>query len=126
MSIVVPENDLSETEALRFNFIENIERKTMNNKDLIFACKKLKEQGKTNIDIGRLIGKDEKQVRRYLSALDDEGLGQCPSDEQNNRNNYVKSTKKAFDEKLKIEPKPENTPIFEAHINEAKRHPTVS
>jgi len=44
LAIVIPEQDISEEEALRLNFIENIERKTLNNLDIMFACKKLSEQ----------------------------------------------------------------------------------
>jgi ParB/RepB/Spo0J family partition protein len=121
LAIIIPEADMDEAEALRLNFIENIERKSLNSLDIMYACKKLKEQGKSNVEIGRLIGKDEKQVRRYLGALEEASLGQCPSDTVKNKNNYVKSNKKVFEEKLKIEPKPENTAILEAHIDEVKK-----
>ncbi|MBN1622074.1 MAG: ParB/RepB/Spo0J family partition protein [Endomicrobiales bacterium] len=68
LGITIPEADLSENEALRLNFIENIERKSLTDMDLIFACKKLSDEGKSNVEISKYIGKDEAMVRRYLKV----------------------------------------------------------
>ena len=118
LAIVIPESDMSEQDALRLNFIENIERKTLTNLDIMFACKKLKDSGKTNADIGLLIGKSEVQVRRYIlvaeaspdmqnklnsgettikAAAGHEQI--VPGDDStiNNKNIYVKSSKKVFE-----------------------------
>ncbi|MBN1621064.1 MAG: ParB/RepB/Spo0J family partition protein [Endomicrobiales bacterium] len=66
LAVIVPENELSREEALKLNFIENIERKSLTDLDLEYACKKLHDQGKSNREIARLIGKDESSVRTYL------------------------------------------------------------
>ena len=68
LAIVIPESDMSREEALRLNFIENLERKSLTNMDLIFACRKLHEQGKNNVEIGKLISRDEAMVRKYLKV----------------------------------------------------------
>ena len=76
LAVVIPENDLNEADALRLNFIENIERKTLNNLDIMFACKKLRDSGKLFEEISKLIGKSESQVRNYLR------VAEAPSDVQ--------------------------------------------
>src|SRR3989339_2009238 len=45
LAIVIPEADLSQEEALKLNFIENIERKSLTDIDIIYASKKLSDQG---------------------------------------------------------------------------------
>ena len=70
MGVVIPETDLPKDEALRLNFVENMARKSLNNLDIMFACQKLSQQGKTNVEIGKLIGKSEAQVRRYIKVAD--------------------------------------------------------
>ena len=69
LAITIPESEAGYEEVLRLNFIENVERKRLNNLDLMLACKKLSEQDKKSTrDIGKLIGKSEKQVRAYLKV----------------------------------------------------------
>ena len=141
LSIIIPENELSEEEALRLNFIENIERKTLTNLDIMFSCKKLKEQGKTNEQIGKLIGKDERTVRRYIgiTELSQEEQNKVKNGEMpirdagsaetgtradaglNNKNYIVKSTKNGIDAKIKIEANLDNEASINAFIAEVKK-----
>ncbi len=70
LSYIIGETDMPEDEALKLNFLENIERKSLNNLDIMFACQKLSRQGKSNVEIGKLIGKSEKQDRAYLRVAE--------------------------------------------------------
>ena len=72
-AIVIPESDLptgqagmSEAEALRLNFIENLLHNPMSKPDLIAASKTLRDKGMTYVDIGKAMGKSEGQIRSYL------------------------------------------------------------
>ena len=67
LAIVIPEHDMPKDEALRLNFIENLERKSLTSLDMVFACKKLHDQGMNNVQIGKLIARDESMVRKYLA-----------------------------------------------------------
>lgn len=69
LAVVIPEEELPEDEALRLNFIENIERKSLNDLDMMFACDKLSKNGKSNREIAKLIGRAESSVRRYLKVV---------------------------------------------------------
>lgn len=68
LAVVVPESDMPDEDAEVLSVDENIKRKSLTSLDLMFMCKKLSDEGKSNIYIGKLIGKSEKQVRRYLSV----------------------------------------------------------
>jgi ParB/RepB/Spo0J family partition protein len=74
LTIIVPESELTPDDAEKLSVDENVKRKSLNNMDIMFMCKKLSDIGKTNDYIGELIGKSETQVRRYIkvaSASDD-------------------------------------------------------
>jgi len=70
LAVVIPESEAGQEDVLRLNFIENVERKTLTNLDIMFACKKLNDQGKPQMEIGKLIGKSETQVRRYIRVAE--------------------------------------------------------
>jgi ParB/RepB/Spo0J family partition protein len=129
LAITIPEADASQEDMLSTNFIENIDRKTLNTLDIMFACKRLKdEKKKTNEEIGLLIGKTEGQVRRYIkvaeapedvhkriitgeiSATDVGNAGNRNNYDSvsQNKNMYVKSTKSGFCATLKFDRKRDN------------------
>ncbi|MBN1621737.1 MAG: ParB/RepB/Spo0J family partition protein [Endomicrobiales bacterium] len=68
LAVVIPETELNEEEALKLNFIENRERKSLNKMDLIFACKKLSDKGKTVSDIARIMNIHRRTVNRYMKV----------------------------------------------------------
>ncbi len=140
-AIVIPESEVSYEEALSLNFIENIERKTLNNLDIMFACKKLKDKGETNENIGKYIGKTEGQVRRYLKVVDapadiqqklqsgDVTIKQAASEKivpeydssGNTRKYIVKSIKNRIKAKIEIESFPENEATVDAFLADVKK-----
>ena len=67
-SIVVPLEDLPEPEARKLSARENIQRGQYSSLDKMFMCKKLSEQGVSNIEIGAIVGKTEGQIRRYIKV----------------------------------------------------------
>ena len=139
--IVIPESDADKEEMLGTNFIENVKRKTLTNLDIMFACKKLKDEGKTNEQIGQLIGKSENQVRRYIKVAEatsdlqqklingeatikdvgGEKIALGGDSGENNQKYTVKSTKNGIDAKIKIEAIPENAGTVDAYIIEVKK-----
>lgn len=70
LAVVVPESGMSREQALEISFLENLKRKSLTDMDLAFSCKRLHDEGISNIEIGRLIGKSESIVRRNLKVLD--------------------------------------------------------
>ena len=133
MGVVIPEADLPMDEALRLNFLENMARKSLNNLDIMFACQKLSRQGKSNVEIGKLIGKSEAQVRRYIKVADAPadiqqkvGSGQTTltdaTDKATRRddefkNMYVKSTKNGFKVILNYNRKRDKIDEIKAFLN---------
>ncbi|MBN1824546.1 MAG: ParB/RepB/Spo0J family partition protein [Endomicrobiales bacterium] len=140
LAVIMPESDLSEDEALRLNFLENVERKSLTNLDMMFACQKLSELGKSNVEIGKLIGKSEAQVRRYIKiaqapaevqekvqsgeasirSMDNENgkIGLVTRDEWKvmDKNCYVKSIKNGFDAVIKFRKGRDDAEIVKNHI----------
>lgn len=68
LGIILPESELNDEEALKTNFIENIARKSLTNMDIVYSCKKLSSDGRSNREIAKLLGKSESIVRRYLKV----------------------------------------------------------
>jgi ParB/RepB/Spo0J family partition protein len=140
-AIKIPETEANLEDMLRLNFIENIERKTLNNLDIMYLCKKLKDQGKTNEEIGGYIKKSENQVRRYIKVaeapagqqqklaagdtsirgISGEQIASRGDASENNKKYLVKSTKNGIEAKIKIEAFPENEAALGAFIAEIKK-----
>jgi ParB/RepB/Spo0J family partition protein len=140
-AIKIPESEANFEDMLRINFIENIERKTLGSLDMMFLCKKLKDQGKTNDEIGRYIKKSENQVRRYIKvaeASEDQrqkllngettikdigGEKVAPGgDSAKTINKYVvNTTSNGIAAKIKIEALSENQAALDAFIAEVKK-----
>ena len=144
-AIVIPESDLPEDEALKLNFEENVAKKSLNNLDIMYACKKLSDQGRSNREIGKLIGKSEGQVRRYLkvagappdiqakvqsgeksirSIEDSTAEKGCVARDAaaiNNKNCFVKSTNNGFDAVLRYRINNDDPAVVKNHINDMKK-----
>jgi ParB/RepB/Spo0J family partition protein len=128
LAITIPESEADYDAVLKLNFIENVERKTLSKMDIMFACKKLKDKGETNESIGKLIGKNERTVRRYIGIAElpeieqdkvksgylairnagSAGIGTRADSALKNVNMYVKSTKSGFCATLKYDRKHDN------------------
>ncbi len=141
LAVTIPESEADEEEVLGLNFIENIKRKTLTNLDIMFACKRLSDEGKSNVKIGGLIGKNEKQVRRYIAIAEapkekqdalakgditiDQasrpGVGLESEGQKDNEKYIVKSTKNGIDTKMKIEATIENEATVNAYIADIKK-----
>jgi ParB/RepB/Spo0J family partition protein len=123
-AIIIPEEDFeNEAEIRKFGIIENSKRKQLTDVDKANICKELSTIGVSNVEIGALIGKSEKQVRRYLkvanapaeqqqklnngetsiNAISGESLGVHAEPNVDNHNCYVKSTKNGFTAVLKYQ-----------------------
>jgi len=143
LAITIPEAEASYDEVLKLNFIENVERKTLNSLDIMFACKKLKDLDKKNTNeyIGKMIGKSENQVRRYIKVAEapadaqqklasgdtsirgvsGEQIASRGDSEINSKNYIVKSTNKGIDAKIKMGAIPDNEAALDAFITELKK-----
>lgn len=132
LAIALPETEINEEQALKLNFIENVERKTLTDLDLVYTCAKLKSNGKSNRLIGKLISKGEASVRRYMMIADAPreihtavmerrlSLRQAEEMAKNNwekpsagleplsERMYVKDNKTGFDIVLKLRPQTDN------------------
>ncbi len=123
-AIIIPEEDFeNEAEIRKFGIIENSKRKQLTDVDKANICKELSAIGVSNVEIGNLIGKSEKQVRRYLKVANASGeekqklldgktsirgvtgeqLGSRAEQNVDNSNCYVKSTKNGFTAVLKYQ-----------------------
>ena len=66
-AIIRPE--LSDAEAFKLSFLENEERQNLNDLDRANLVGKLQEQGKTQEEIGAILDRSARQVRRYAEIL---------------------------------------------------------
>lgn len=145
LGVIIPESDLSKEEAITLNFQENIAKKTLSTLDIIYACKKLSEQGRSNVKIGRLIGKSEGQVRRYLkvakepedvqakvhsgevsirsieNASSSKELDARDENKHKNAKCYVKSTNNGFSAAIKFDRNQHDPVIVKSHLADIKK-----
>jgi ParB/RepB/Spo0J family partition protein len=140
-TIIVPFNDLSDNVARLLSARENMQRAQYNSLDKMFMCKKLSDQGVSNVEIGEIIGKSENQVRRYIKVAEaprevqdkvksgevtikEAGNEQiAPKGEQNvdNTKYNVKSSRNTLSVKLKVEINAQNEATIEAFLSEVKK-----
>lgn len=66
-AIILPE--ISDEKAHRLSVIENEERKSLTDLDRANACGRLRDEGKTQEEIGRIMNRSAMQISRYLSLL---------------------------------------------------------
>jgi ParB/RepB/Spo0J family partition protein len=140
-AIIIPFEDLPDSEARQLSARENLQRGQYTNLDKMFMCKKLSEQGESNVTIGEIIGKSEKQVRRYIKVANapvdiqqkvkageatikqagNEQLG--PGAEQNvdNTKYNVKSARNMFSAKVNIAINQQNGSTIDAFVAEVKK-----
>jgi ParB-like chromosome segregation protein Spo0J len=67
---VIPESDMDIKTAFRLSVKQNLHNDSLKNKDIIFSCKRMSENGMNNVDIANDIGRSEGMVRKYLAAAD--------------------------------------------------------
>lgn len=69
LAITVSEDVLPYEDAVKLSLLENVQRKSLTDLDKVFTCKRLSEEGKSNVKIGEMLGVNEKTVRRYLKIV---------------------------------------------------------
>ena len=139
--MIVPVEDMPDTEARLLSARENMARAQYSNMDKMFMCKKLSDQGVNNVEIGSIIGKTEGQVRRYIKVAnaptevhEQIKAGEISATKVGNdeaRNNYepnvdntkynVKSARNNFSAKLNIELNEQSEATVDAFINDVKK-----
>ena len=69
-AVLVLESEMSEADAMAMTSTENVLHGGMTKAAMINTCKKLREKGKSNVEIAKITGKSEASVRNYLKAVD--------------------------------------------------------
>ncbi len=65
---VIPETDMDLKTAFILSVKENLNCDSLKNKDIIFSCKKMRDNGMTQAEIGQELNIAESTVRKYLAA----------------------------------------------------------
>lgn len=63
------QRDISEEDALRLSFVENVKRKNFSPLDMANALWKMQHKGKTNADLTKEFGLSERQINRYKALI---------------------------------------------------------
>jgi ParB/RepB/Spo0J family partition protein len=139
-TIVVPLDDMPDNAARLLSARENMQRVQYNSLDKMFMCKKLSDQGVSNVEIGEIIGKSENQVRRYIKVAEapkdvqdkvksgEVTIKQAGNEqsalggEQNvdNTKYNVKSNRNMLSAKMKIEINTQNEATIDAFLAQVK------
>jgi ParB/RepB/Spo0J family partition protein len=123
---VIPLNQVTQKDLIEYSIIENKQRGSFNKMREIFACKKMSENGISNVEIGKLIGKSESQIRNYLKVANASQdvqnkvasgettikkvsqLAPGCDDNTKNKKMYVKTSRSGFYAVLKFDRKRDN------------------